>query len=135
MQTIINFGDEEKFKRIEGLDIPFVPKPGDHLIIEGNDWGFKLELEVVNAWQQPNFGNLVVDAKMIDTEQPVPVLDACIWTLIQDPNPWGFYWASGCQAGLANEDVDGTGPLQWGWKFCPGCGAQIIQRRPNDQDL
>jgi hypothetical protein len=63
----------------------------------------------------------------------VPIVKVCIWTL-DDEDQWGMYWQPGCKDagidGTIAEDFDG--PLQWGWRFCPYCGVQLIQRRDGD---
>lgn len=60
----------------------------------------------------------------------IPVVEACIWTLQHDY--WDDYWESGCDGHITAWTPDGSGPKKWGWKVCPFCGSQIIERRPNE---
>lgn len=63
---------------------------------------------------------------------PVPMLKACIWELVHDY--WDSYWEAGCSLGLTAWTPDETGPLQWRWKICPGCGMPIVQKYPSEKE-
>lgn len=60
----------------------------------------------------------------------VPIITMCIWTYVDDV--YDGYWESGCRGALTSWTPDGSGPLQWGWRFCPFCRSPIAQRRPGN---
>ena len=130
-KAIINFGDDEEFLRIEGAELPAIPKKGDQIHIDQELYGANFTLEVEQVDQNLD-GLLVIGSKIISGffSPRVPIVEVCIWELDND-FPWGLYWQPGCKDSGVDGQIaeDEEGPLQWGWLFCPFCGAPLVQRR------
>ena len=134
-KAIINFGNEDKFMRIEGAELPARPRDGDMIHVDASKYGSNFVLGIEEVDQRPD-GILILGCKLIEGEimpPQVPIVGMCIWTLV-DEDQWGNYWQPGCK----DDGIDGTiaddedGPLQWGWNYCPFCRSPIVQRSPNE---